>query len=333
MPEEAPAEGMSQEDAATFFESESDAAATGGAPTEPAVAAAPAAAEPTAVAADEKAAVPPVKPADKPQATATPTPEEAAAAKIKEAEDAVTKRHDQAERERVSAAAKKLADEADERAKAEAAKSATPATFEQLRVRALDSIGDMQVVDPSDTDDKATITAKEWAQKYPGIFDMVVAVVSKANTALGVGGIDPAASGRLQALEQAESIRKWESDRQSTFEKLAAPEMGGHTDAAEIVDDPAYAEWVQKQSPKFQECANSFDPTDQRFAIEAYKAAKGIVTEAVAKARGAKTKTDGIHSTTLRTRQPAPATGDKEMSPDEAKRLFDEAVESERKQS
>jgi hypothetical protein len=338
MPEEiteSSAESVSDTDAAALFETESDAAAPAPEPADGTSAAAkvddaPAGDEPNADASAEAA---PTK-VEKPVAAKAekPDPSKVATEKLQQAEEVVRKREEDAERKLVADAAKKQAAEEEKTRQAAAEKAKQPVAFDDVRANALKAISGMKFVDPTDDNDQATVDAEEWAKKYPGIFDMVVAVATNLGKA-GTGAMDEAAVQRLQALEATESARQWEGKRQSVFSSLAESDMGGHEDAQKIIDSKEYAEWVGKQSKAVQTLADDFDPASQRIVIEAYKAANGIVNEAVVKAKSAKAKTDAVHSTTLRSRPSAPSPSADAVSDDEAKRLFDEAAAEEAKRN
>jgi hypothetical protein len=75
---------------------------------------------------------------------------------------------------------------------------------------------------------------------------------------------------------KAQQAQELEQSRGKVFDALAKPEFGAHEDARQIVDSPEYAQAIGKAPDVIRECAQSWDPSLQKLALEWYKAKAGI---------------------------------------------------------
>jgi len=264
---------------------------------------------------------------------ASPKPEDKKADDIAAAAQAAIKaEQDKANAEAVAAAARELQKQKDEDAKKAAEASGKPVAIDAAAAlkEIVDASDGVTIADVDDDGNPVQRSFKEWATMYPGIAQAAAIMGAKLAEKVAETRLSGIQS-RLEPLVKAQQAQEFEQARGTVFDSLAKPEFGAHEDARQIVDSPKYAEAIEKAPDVIRECAQSWDPALQKLALEWYKTKAGIKSEAVKKAEATHKKTNLTAAAGLRsTGKPTPTAGD-ELTDDEAKRLFDEALEAGRR--
>lgn len=259
---------------------------------------------------------------------AEPKPEDKKADEITAAAQAAIKsEQDKANAETVAAAARELKQQQEAEARKAAESSGKPAVIDAGAAlkEIVDASDGLMIADVDDNGAPVQRSFKEWAGMYPGIAQAVAVMGAKLAEKVAEQRLGSIQS-QLEPLVKAQQAQEHEKARGQVFDSLAKPEFGAHEDARQIVDSPEYAQAIAKAPDVIRECAQSWDPSLQKLALEWFKTKTGIKSDTVKKAEAAHKKATLTAAVGLRSAgKPTVKEGD-ELTDAEAKRLFDEAM-------
>ena len=187
----------------------------------------------------------------------------------------------------------KAADEAkiaQDAAKVVAADAADPVKVQdRLQASFIENMGDVKVADVDEAGNEIEITAKEFAERYPGTFKMASLLAQHISTDRATSIVDE----RTGPIQSTLEDQQFASKQADVFKVLAGDEFG-HKDAAEIHGSEEFKEYYENAPPGIQALNDSWDPKDLAAGLTIYKSANGIETpssdEAMTEATAAATK-------------------------------------------
>ena len=244
------------------------------------------------------------------------------------AQAAIKSEQDKANAETVAAAARELKQQQEAEARKAAESSGKPAVIDASAAltEIVDASDGLMIADVDDNGAPVQRSFKEWAGMYPGIAQAVAVMGAKLAEKVAEQRLGSIQS-QLEPLVKAQQAQELEQSRGKVFDSLAKPEFGAHEDARQIVDSPEYAQAIGKAPDVIRECAQSWDPSLQKLALEWYKTKTGIKSETVRKAEAAHKKNNLTAAVGLRSAgKPTVKEGD-DLTDAEAKRLLDEAMD------
>lgn len=253
-------------------------------------------------------------------------PKPGADAAVEAAQKAVAEEQELQERERLSKVAKEL----EEKQKAEEASKKAESSGEPKPVDAaatlkavIDANPNALVLDVDDDGNWTEIQLAQWAERYPGIAHALAIFQGVAARQSASAEIEAIKASLAPIIEQQER-QQFRAQVEGLAGELAKEEYGGHADAADLLESPEFVAEIEKAPDAIKTCAQSWKPEVQRYALEWYKARKGIKTQAVAKAEQAHKQRTVPARAGLRNSTPVPKTGEGEMSKAERDKIFEE---------
>ena len=185
-----------------------------------------------------------------------------------------------------------------------------------------ESLKDVEIGDGGTEEAPMPKTLGEFAEQFPEITNGMKTMIGHL---------------RDQMISQMAPIQeRLESQAVTTAQEALFAELGnetfGHTDASDIINSDGYEEWVDKQSPAYQQYVTSVNTAQDAAPVLArYKAEAGIETAAPTAAqlkateqREAKTAKDKLHSATTRTKKSVDTTAGKGDSQADLDAAWDE---------
>jgi hypothetical protein len=243
------------------------------------------------------------------------------------AQAAIKAEQDRANAETVASAARELQKQREEDAKKASEAAGKPALVDAGAAlkEIVDASEGLMIADVDDDGKPVQRSFKDWAGMYPGIAQAVAVMGAKLAEKVADARLGSIQS-QLEPLVKAQQEQRIEKARGEVFDALAKPEFGAHEDARQIVDSPEYAQAIGKAPDVIRECAQSWDASLQKLALEWYKAKAGIKSATVQKAEGSHRRANLTAAAGLRSAgKPTVKEGD-ELSDADAKRLFEESL-------